>query len=101
MDVRSSATTRHKARRAAQPNAGARHPCLRAWMPELVPARVRQAAQGTDEAGAESACVRRRRFWVLFAPSKSAAPAAGVCKLCFGLAGRRLERESEGVLGGK
>src|SRR3546814_1258302 len=34
-----SATTRRKARRASQPNAGARHHCLRAWMPELVPAR--------------------------------------------------------------
>src|SRR3546814_2132216 len=30
-----SATTRRKARRASQPNAGARPHCLRAWMTEL------------------------------------------------------------------
>src|SRR3546814_3785920 len=53
-----SATTRRKARRASQPNAGARHHCLRAWMPELVPARIRREAQGTGEAGAEPACAR-------------------------------------------
>ncbi len=39
-------------------------------MPELVPARVRQAAQGTDEAGAESARARRKAFWVLFRREK-------------------------------
>src|SRR3546814_16757500 len=71
-----SATTRRKARRASQPNAGARHHCLRAWMPELVPARIRREAQGTGEAGAEPACARRKAFWVLFRREK-------------GLAGRR------------
>src|SRR3546814_11059602 len=58
-----SATTRRKARRASQPNAGARHHCLRAWMPELVTARIRREAQGTGEAGAEPACARRKAFW--------------------------------------
>src|SRR3546814_7603175 len=71
-----SATTRRKARRASQPNAGARHRCLRAWMTELVPARIRREAQGTGEAGAEPACARRKAFSALFRPEK-------------GLAGRR------------
>ncbi len=94
-----SATTRRKARRASQPNAGARHHCLTEQaaqrrregvasaasdvaqrpstrMCELVPARIRREAQGTGEAGAEPARARRKAFWVLFRREK-------------GLAGRR------------
>src|SRR3546814_2079094 len=47
-----SATTRRKARRASQPNAGARHHCLSTRMCELVPARIRREAQGIGAAGA-------------------------------------------------
>src|SRR3546814_1108372 len=64
MDARWSATTRRKARRASQPNAGARHHCLRAWMPELVPVRIRREAQGIGAAGATPTCARREAFWV-------------------------------------
>jgi len=39
-------------------------------MCELVPARMRREAQGTGVAGATSACVRRKAFWVLFRREK-------------------------------
>src|SRR3546814_7200284 len=59
-----SATTRRKARRASQPNAGARHHCLSTRMCELVPARIRREAQGIGAAGAAPTCARLKAFWV-------------------------------------
>ena len=92
---------RRKARRASQADAGERRHCLteraaqrrsegaaskasgvakrpNTWTCELAPARERREAQGTDTAGAVAARVRRGRFWLLFAPSKSDSHAAGV-----------------------
>src|SRR3990167_5134650 len=93
MDARSSAAGRRKARRASEPLAGERRHCLteraaqrrsegaasnasgvakrpNTWTCELAPARDRREAQGTGAAGAASARVRRRRFWLLFARQK-------------------------------
>ena len=43
------------ARRATQPDTGARHACLRPWMAEFVPARGGQVAQGTARSAASDA----------------------------------------------
>ena len=43
------------ARRATQPDMGARHACLRPWMAEFVPARGGQVAQGTARSAASDA----------------------------------------------